>query len=405
MQNIYYRNNNITMIFLIFIITFSLMFPILGVYIWALGLLSGKKWFDLAILIYYCLFFSFFVALRDPMSGFSSAGYGMDAGHYMNAFEALSNYSIFDFESVRNVAKGNTGSNEPLFWFFAHIFQLVFLDRYIVWIVFSFIGLLLISIPYFCFFSSRRAFIILACYVSTITFYVFQGSGIRQGLAFSVLSFAFVAYINKFFSLSILGSLVATLIHYSAAPVMAVFIFSAFIKRGIWTKIIIGLFSTIILLLSSYHFITEQIYVKSIGYLEQASTQKSAYLQFIIESVFIFYLARRLGSNRYSSFVKDFLGIFLLFSYIIAIITGIVMSGGGFERYYRYLYIISLFIVSEYACSKVRVNSINSIFSGPWVIMVAASWMLFLVFSRYQGLFVEGGVTEHLLYSPFLNLW
>ena len=186
---------------------------------------------------------------------------------------------------------------------------------------------------------------------------------------------------------------------------MAVFIFSAFIKRGIWTKIIIGLFSTIILLLSSYHFITEQIYVKSIGYLEQASTQKSAYLQFIIESVFIFYLARRLGSNRYSSFVKDFLGIFLLFSYIIAIITGIVMSGGGFERYYRYLYIISLFIVSEYACSKVRVNSINSIFSGPWVIVVAASWMLFLVFSRYQGLFVEGGVTEHLLYSPFLNLW
>jgi len=269
------------------------------------------------------------------------------------------------------------------------ILSKLLIEPKLVWIALTFIGLILICYPYFMI-SPRLGFISLALYTSTITFYVFPGSGFRQALAFAFLSSAVYSVVYNRQFLCVIFASAAALTHASSSPIAAIFLIIGLQKRESNFKLIT--YASIIVIFSVFYFLQSgQINEKLESY-TLYSRQDSALIQAVVESsaiLFIFFYYRHLFNPK----------IFNIYIYyfISLIIIAVLFEGAGFERYYRYLYIFSIYSLSILSSQSKKFNF--------YILFGSGSWLIFIVSSRYNGLFSEAGLFNHLFVKPLLASW
>ncbi len=366
----------------------GVLFPYLGVYAKSLG--STRSFLScIAYIAYFSFSFAFLLVLRDPTSG-GDAGYGADAQYYMDAFDSLGKINGFDVSEILETGLIYTGSAEPLFWVTSYALSALTGDPLTVWWCIGFLTLFLIGISASTL-DKNLSFYILAIFVSTITYYVFPGSGLRQGMAFSILFCAVVELFknNKFLCTTF--SALAVLAHSSSLPVAVVLISSAWDSRKISTKAI-KLLLVLIATVGFYYIQSAQIESKFATYSEIAR-QDLAYVQAAVEGAFLIGLMVFFRRLFPSQFKKSF---YLFVVTLLAV--AVFFQGGGFERYYRYLYVFGILILAAVSAAKPTFLRVSLFFS--------CSWLCFIVLSRYSGLFVKGGFFEHVFFSPiyiFLN--
>lgn len=369
------------------LVILCLIFPIFGVFAASVCFTRKSININILFLLYFCFAFSLLLTLRNPEDGLA-VGIGMDAQHYMHAFQQFIKNSNFDVKQIILTAVSNTGSGEPLFWILSYFLSTLFEDSINVWMALTFIGLIIISYPFFTI-KHRLGFLSLALYVSTITFYVFPGSGFRQGLAFSFLYAALFYLSEDRIKLSLIYSVSALFIHASSLPV-AMIIFMANLRSNFHKYryyIVFGIIPSIILL---YYFEFSQITEKFEGY-QQYEAQYTAYIQSAIESVVLLIIYKKFKTNLNRKF-----GL-ALYLYILSLIAfAFLFTGSGFERYYRYLYIFSIYIL-------VKICQIKNKFAIP-IVVISLFWMLFILQTRYAEYYFNGGLVNHIFYSPFMAI-
>lgn len=374
-------------IFLLAVRALGFIFPYVGVYVNALGAERNKIFYFLSLL-YLSSSFAFLVVLREPTSGVD-AGYGADAQYYMDAFDVLSRMTGFDIQEIVETGLLNTGSAEPFFWIFSYLLSIIFKNSLAVWWAIGALTLFLIGFSAYKL-DKRIGFYVLALFVSTITYYVFPGSGLRQGLAFAVLFFSAIElFRNKRMPCTLLAA-IAVLTHSSSLPVAVILISGVWESKSYGVRVIKVLL-VLIAVIAFYYLQSVQIESKFAAYSE-VSRQDLAYVQALVESVFLaglLFVYRRLFPSNFKNSFCFFL--------ISLVAVALFFQGGGFERYYRYLYVFGLLILA-------RVSTANLWFLRA-SLSSAFAWLLFVVYSRYADLFVDGGLLGHVFYSPLYLLF
>lgn len=332
------------------------------------------------------------------------SGYGTDIMHYLDAFYELINREVGSYQDLLYVAASNTSSAEPFFWWVTYILSIIFSKPEQIWLSLIFISLVIYSVA-LAKINPKYVLVGLILYVSTITFFVFAGSAIRQFLALSLLSIS-IAYHrnNKLFFLFLLLTL---LTHGTMLFVVPLVLVSKVIAEKEYTYKTVMLYGAIFSLSISFLLIfAAPIVIKVFGgdsfilsklnsKLSTESESFSWFIQFLIEtvlfSVFCYYVNSR---------VPRFLTI--CFIILTLSVMGFSFLPGFGDRIYRSLYVIyTLYFAYYFAYLD---TYLKKYFFATTLLLMSCAWYIYIYFERYQPLFFSGDEQVFFSFNPLLKI-
>lgn len=364
-----------------FCIVFFLLFPKLFLFLYLIfrgfGGNFNNKITDLAdffIFLYFSLSVAVMLADRPYYAG-ADIGFGEDMFHYYNAFDWVINSDLITFFKDFGIITNLTGSSEPLFWLIVKIFSFFTDSEYVIHILLTFLG---------CFFIylagqiwSKSGLLFLFFYTNTVTFFAFQGSAIRSGLAFCTAMLGYSLFLKN--KLKIINFL-SPLIHFSMIP-MPLITYAGKVDYKNPKKIAALFFISLILILS-FVFVALKSLDAGLGAKLAARVTEneldiSSIIQFFIESTLTIFVVFYFFKNKIDKSLK----ISFLFFFLVSILL-LLISPTAFARFYRYEYIFLIFIYSSIFISSSKYMKISILF-------LSLSWFVFLGLDRFVGVFAE----------------
>lgn len=364
-----------------FCIVFLLLFPKLFLFLYlifrGLGGNFNNKLTDLAdffVFFYFSLSVAVMLADRPYYVG-ADIGFGEDMFHYYNAFYWVINndFSTFikDFDMITNL----TGSSEPVFWLIVKIFSFFTNSEYTIHILLTLLGC------YFIFLAgqiwSKSGLLFLFFYTNTITFFAFQGSAIRSGLAFCTAMLGYSLFLKN--KLKIINFL-SPLIHFSMIPMpLITYVGKVDYKNP---KKVAALFFISLIVILSFTFIALKSVDAGLGAKLAARVTEneldiSSIIQFFIESILTIFIVFYFFKNKVDKSLKiSFMSFFL-----VAVLL-LLISPTAFARFYRYEYIFLIFIYSS-----IFLNS--SKYIKTLILLLSLLWFIFIGLDRFVGVFAE----------------
>jgi len=329
---------------------------------------------DFFIFFYLSISLAVMLANRPYYIG-SDIGFGEDMFHYYNAFYWIINNDFLTFIKDFGVITSLTGSSEPIFWLVIKFFSFFTGSEYVIHISLTFLG---------CFFVylsgqiwNKSGLLFLFLYTNTITFFAFQGSAIRSGLAFSTAMLGYSLFLkNKFKIINFLSPL----IHFSMIPIPLITYASRVDYKN--TKRLIGLFFVSVVLLISFILLALKstdagLGAKLTARISENELDMSSIIQFFIESIFTIFIVFYFFKNKIDKSLKISLICFFFISILL-----LFLSPTAFSRFYRYEYIFFIFIFSS-----IFLNS------GKYIKLMILSfsllWFVFIGLDRFVGVFAE----------------
>lgn len=371
-------------LFFIFLALFLIFLPKFFVFIYLLVKYSVakivnsymEKIIDFLIFFYSAIILSYMLANREYYKG-EEVGFGDDMYHYYNAFDWIKNVSFSEFLSNFNIVTSLTGSGEVGFWVIVKIMSYFINDNFYIHIFLTFLGLCLIYISGEIW--KRCGLLFFFFYTNTITFFAYQGSAIRAGLAIGFIFIGLAIFLKYKKNIYLF---ISPLIHFSSIPLIFIIILGRFKEISLVNKI--KYFIVFFLTLAILIYISIQTQDAGLGFKLSAKlaseneTTISAILQFFIEVFFVisivyFFFKEKVDSNLLRICVYFF----------ICSILVLLVSESAFSRFYRYEYIIFIFIFSS-----IFMN-IKGFLYRYMVIISSFLWFIFIGYTRYSGVFAE----------------
>lgn len=373
---------------LISLYCFVLLLPSLG------RVLSKRLLSAASILVFLnaSLSYSVLLASRDYFQG-ADVGFGADLFHYANAFSFVESGSYSSLGEMLSGVRGLTGSSEPLFWILVRFFAFFSDSAAHMHVFISMLGFVFIYL------GGKRfgeyGLLAFCLYAGTITCYAFQGSAIRSGLAFSIAFFAIACTLEcarkRVF---LLGAATATT-HFSMLAFLPSFFFSIWNRVNLKRIFIVCSMSILPVLI--FYLVAGfggggAIATKVAARAVEDFFDYSSVIQFFVESAFFFIVIYFFRRDVYPGFVFGCIFIFCLSVFFLFFAPSV------FPRFYRYEYVFFLAILVGLSGRR------GSGFLYSLVIL-AFCWNVFIVSSRYQGLFVPGGALDHMTFSLWRVLY
>lgn len=332
------------------------------------------KLFNYLVFLYLSLTLSVMLADRPYFIG-EEIGFGDDMRHYYNAFEWVVNSKFQEFFSEFYIITNLTGSSEPIFWFIIKLVSFFIKDPYYIHIFLTFFGCLLIFLAGEVW--NNKGLLFLFFYTNTITFFAFQGSAVRSGLAFSFAILGCVLFFknkNKWFQF------LSPFVHYSLIPFPVITYISnlKFNNKKSLLKLFffVIIFSSFMLIFIS-NSLDSGLGAKLSSRISENFIDTNSLLQFFIESVFTIIFINTVFKDKVEKRLKLSLTLFFIFSILI-----IIISPSIFSRFYRYEYILFILIYSSiFESSKPEIKIL--------FLIISFSWYLFLGYDRFIGVFAE----------------
>lgn len=347
---------------------------------------NNIKVYEFIIFLYLSICLSIMLANRPYYLG-KDIGFGDDMLHYYNAFEWIVSNSFYEFFTNFSVITNLTGSAEPLFWLVIKIISVVFQDPYYIHVSLTVLGCLLIYLAGQVW--NKCGLLFLFFYTNTITFFAFQGSAVRSGLAFSFALLGYVYFLKnnkKWFQL------IAPLVHFSMIPFPIVSYISASdfndtkkkIKLFIFLSLFLSLFSIV-----AINSIDMGLGAKLTARVSENELDVNSLIQFLFESLFTVFLTFFIFRNKVDKRLKSSLAIFLFFAICL-----LFVSPTAFSRFYRYEYILFILIYSSIFMKSTKPIKL--------ILLVSSfSWFVFIGFDRFIGVFAED-IFEYIHYNLFM---
>lgn len=362
-------------------ILFLLLFPKLFLFLYlAVRYISNVSkyknivFFDFMVFLYCSLSLAFMIANRPYYLG-KEIGFGEDMFHYYNAFDWVINSDLITFFKDFGVITNLTGSSEPVFWLIVKFFSFFTNSEYTIHILLSLLGC------YFIFLAgqiwSKSGLLFLFFYTNTITFFAFQGSAIRSGLAFCTAMLGYSLFLKN--KLKIINFL-SPLIHFSMIPMpLITYVGKVDYKNP---KKVAALFFISLIVILSFTFIALKSVDAGLGAKLAARVTEneldiSSIIQFSIESILTIFIVFYFLKNKIDKSIK----ISFMFFFIVAILL-LLISPTAFARFYRYEYIFLIFIYSS-----IFLNS--SKYIKTLILLLSLLWFIFIGLDRFVGVFAE----------------
>lgn len=333
------------------------------------------KYFDKVIFVYMTICLSFMIALR-PYDVGSEIGFGEDMWHYYNAFSWVAESSWYNFFNDFSTITSLTGSGEPLFWVVIKIITLITDSNFIIHVILTFLGCLLVFLAGKLWINSGLLFVFL--YTNTITFFAFQGSAIRSGLAFSFILLSLVLFLknkNRYFIY------LSPAIHFSMLPVpLIIYVSSLDFKkaRDYYKLILTTIFFVILVLYFSMKTLDAGLGSKVTSKLsDNNKIDIMSTIQFFIENIVTFLLVFWGFKKIISKELK--IGLIIFFFVCLSIL---IIFPSSFARFYRYEYIYFILIYST-------IFMHSSKYIKFLILILSLVWFVFLGYDRFIGVFAN----------------
>lgn len=329
---------------------------------------------DFFIFFYLSLSLAIMLANRPYYIG-SDIGFGADMFHYYNAFYWVidSDFSIFikEFSTITDL----TGSAEPIFWLIIKIFSFFTGSEYVIHVLLTFLGCFFIYLAGQIWNKSGLLFIFF--YTNTITFFAFQGSAIRSGLAFSLAMLGYSLFLKNRYKIIIF---ISPLIHFSMIPIPLIMYAGKVDYKS--PKRLIGLFSVSLVLINFFIFFALKTTDSGLGAkvaarISENEIDTSSTIQFFIESIFTLFVVFYLFKNK----IDKALRISLLCFFLTCVLL-LLLSPTIFARFYRYEYIFFIFIYSSIFFNSSKYIKIL-------ILLLSLLWFIFIGVDRFVGVFAE----------------
>lgn len=338
--------------------------------------------------------FSLLVNTRDVYQGLFSGGFGSDIVNYREAFTQIIGVNSFDLTRILQISISQTGSGEPFFWGVVYGLSRIASNADTLWFFLTFFGLLLMLLYSF---QNKRfnAIQILVIYCSTITFYVYQGSVIRQGLALIFIYVGLCELSKSKIKKAYVVFFVAGMIHFSALLLLMSVFMGGRIKNfkmsnvkvwGAWLIILVVIGAALVYMMS-YLPRNINLFYKIQTRLSGSEVYTSNWeIQFFTE-VAIFMLVSRLFKIKFPE------RIYFSFVFFCCLVVILIPFEGISDRLYRYTYAFYLFFYlywqSSSSCEK---QQKIKLIVQPLVITTFFLWFCFLFSTRYDGFYMNEGL-------------
>lgn len=326
----------IYLLYFFFIITF-ILFPKIVIFFYLIFRFNNYKSNDRKLLYLIDIFFSIYLSLclskmladRPYFLG-EEAGFGYDIFHYYNAFEWVGSVGFFEFFNNYNTVTALTGSAEPVFWLIVKFITLFFSDGYSIHFILTLLGCLLIYISGQVW--NKCGILFLFFYTNSITFFAFQGSAIRSGVAFSL---AMLGYSLVLKNKSKILSIIPPFVHFSMIPLPIITYASTISYKEKKKVLIFSLISILLLLLFFIIALRSQeagLGAKATARLAEDIIDLTSIVQFFSESIFTMILVFFIFKNKVQIEIKK---AFIFFFLICCLL--LLISPSAFSRFYRYV--------------------------------------------------------------------
>ncbi|QUP55573.1 multidrug MFS transporter (plasmid) [Ralstonia syzygii] len=348
--------------------------------------------------------FAWLLTLRNPARGLVEAGLGDDALHYMNAFYEFQQAYCCSPLDVLKTGIRSAGGGEPIFWYLSYAVAKLFDTPLLVWAVLIFISLMLVWIAIYRS-TDRFAYVVFVAYLSTITLYALQGSAIRQAVATGLVMVALDLLIRRKLVSAAGVGLIAAGTHSSAAVLLLVcsgvvlFLsrdYGMLARRSSWLGRVGRLVVLLTLAVAAAIFGSAEFVVSKIqARLSESQTGSAWEIQLATESVLACLLAwlfrmklPREEKVAYLAFV------------LICFSTSFFAPAVG-ARLFRYTYCFYIVYLCAFFFARQGESLGQKKTLASLLLLASLGWAFYIVNSRYQGLFVSGGVIDHFLAGPF----
>tara|TARA_R110001592_G_scaffold255666_7_gene519422 strand:- start:37 stop:1287 length:1251 start_codon:yes stop_codon:yes gene_type:complete len=369
--------------------TFLYFYPILFCYFIALiSFVKLPRSFNILFGIIISFVFSLLVASRDSLTGIEKGGFGSDIINYKNAFNSILELEAFNLSDILQISVNQTGSGEPLFWGLVYILSLIVQNPDMLWFLITFIFLSIFSV----YTASSRLYgslqvLIILC--STITFYIYFSSVIRQGVAFLIVYIS----VNEFYKGRLKRSyfliLLAALCHYSAIVIAISLYFGNRLKGfhiGNTSKIltygiVIFILGLVLLQITPYLPSDLNLAYKLQARLSNTAVQTSFWeIQFFSEIIIFFIIVKCFSI----SVPKKIIASLVVFCFLVVLC---IPMAGIADRLYRYTYVFYLFSYSHWLNERDKSAVVQLI--QPFIIILFFIWFCILFSTRYDQIFFE----------------
>lgn len=390
--------------FLVGIFSASIFFiPIITCYLMAFfSFIRFSRTLDFFLGMLICFVFSMLVTSRPEWSGIEYGGFGSDIALYKLAFSELIDLKTFDIKEVFFISASQTGSTEPIFWSFTYLLTRLFSTPDLIWFSITFCSL---GVLYY-YFSLDTKFSpipLLVIFCSTITFYIFLGSVIRQGVAFVL----FYACIFEFYQGNLKKSygfiFLAAMIHFSCFILficlffgerMKELSFKNYKKNSLYVALLFIFIFGCYFILPNLQFdsnLFDKIRTRiNIGDYNNSHWEFQFFTEVAAFLMLQKFLRFKLPENLYMTF---------LILCVLVIMT--IPLVGVADRLYRYTYVFYLFYYWFWMKNGNQTSQKLKLFIQNILVFVSFSWFCFLFLTRYDGLFMEsdfmGVVSANLL--------
>ncbi|MBO3701647.1 MAG: EpsG family protein [Candidatus Accumulibacter sp.] len=333
---------------------------------------------------------AFLLSQRNYYSG-DEVGFGSDMLHYAAAFELIASqdWGWGGFKEVMEGVIFLTGGGEPMFWIVIVVISFFTDDPIHMHVAVSLVGFFLIFLSAELY--NKTGAFVLALYFSTITCYAFQGSALRSGLALGVLMLA-IGFLARSKRISaIFMSVIAALTHFSMAPFFLAFVSNKMLALD--KQSVVRTLAILFALASSIYLLTEVASLEVLqrkldARMSEDSGDITSGYQFLVEAAVMSVVCWRF-SNRLSAITKHLFVIFVVID-----LGFLLVFPSIFPRSYRYIYTVYLFIFAELVDTAKR--------SVIMVVLVGGTlWNIYIVSTRYQGLFVGENFLQHFI-APWI---
>ena len=368
--------------------------PIIGCYALALVyIFKVSKPVDAFLGVLVCVIFSLLVTSRDEMNGWTTGGFGSDIYQYKLAFAKIIELKDFDLANIIFISTSNTGGSEPIFWSFIFFLSRVFSSPQQIWFALTLFSLLLLL--YNLSKDSKFSPIpLLVVFCSTITFYIYQGSVIRQGLAFVLIYVAVAAYYKGRQKKAFTVLIVASLVHFSAFLILLCLLLGHRIKK-IYIANISSIFGYILLfflgLLALYIVLPALPSDINLIYKLQVRLNAASYhssnweVQFAVEVIAFLSITKLLKFHLPER-------IFIAYCALCFLTVAGMPFVGISDRLYRYTYVFYLFYYWLWMKDGIRINLAGKLGMQTILVLLSFGWFLFLFSTRYDGMFLDADV-------------
>jgi hypothetical protein len=315
-----------------------------------------------------------------------TSGYGTDILHYLSSFNELILLDSYDFFEVNKIGLFNTGSSEPLFWLFAFLCSRFSVNPHNVWFLLVMLSLIFSAVN-FNYRAKNNTILILLVFVSSITFFSYAGSAVRQFVAIPFL----IGFINNHSNRkSYIYLLLGVAIHFSFIFIIAVFFAYKIVKRYKSDDFVFARFSIYIFLcgigiyflsnnLMSILPVDNSLSGKITARMQDNESGFSWLIQYTFEisiffSIMIYYKFKK-KLDEHDLFIFRFLMLFT------GVVFGLSLLSGISDRIYRYSYIFYLVAISVSInrCSLIKRQLISLV-----LLLSITIYSMFLFETRYN---------------------